>query len=153
LNYTHLPGEPIKISGHVLGGADGTVPLAGAKIEIWQADSRGSYHPEGSGEAAKYRDRDMALRGYVVADGAGAYEFKSIYPGHYSGRTRHIHVRASAAGHRQLTTQMIVPPKPGDETTPETDFIARWLRPADFVTFADENGVRTARFDFVLTPE
>jgi protocatechuate 3,4-dioxygenase beta subunit len=153
LNYTGLPGDPVKIVGHVYSGVYKTTPLAGAKIEIWQADSDGVYHLEANGDMSKYSLSDIALRGYVLADANGAYEFTTIYPGHYQGRTRHIHVRASADGYGGVTTQIIVPAKAGDSTTPENDMIARTLPQANFVTFSDQNGVQTATFDFHLAPD
>jgi protocatechuate 3,4-dioxygenase beta subunit len=152
LNYAGLPGDPITIVGHVYSGDNTSKPIAGAKVEIWQADSHGRYHPEGNGAASKYDAGEIALRGYVLADGSGAYAFATIYPGHYRGRTRHIHVRASAEDYGSVTTQIIVPSRPGDGTTPESDFIARFLPPANFVTFSEENGVQTASFDFFIPP-
>ncbi len=150
LNFTGLPGDPIRIIGRVFAGPGTSAPLAGAKIEIWQADGRGRYHPEDSGDMSRFQPGDIALRGHVLAGAGGAYEFTTIFPGHYPGRTRHIHVRASAAGHGDLTTQIIVPPKPGDGTTPETDFIARSLPQANFVTFSEQDRIPTATFDFHL---
>jgi len=152
LNYTGLPGEPIKITGHVLAATKTMDPIEGAKIEIWHSDSQGLYHPEGSGDAGRYRPDELGLRGYVLTDRAGAYQFTTIYPGAYRGRTRHIHVRASAEGYSSVVTQIIVPAKPGDPTSPENDFVARRLPPANHVTFVDEDGIPTARFDFFLVP-
>jgi protocatechuate 3,4-dioxygenase beta subunit len=83
LNYTDLPGDPIKIVGHVYSGTDTSKPLAAAKIEIWQADSDGVYHPEGNGHIGKYAADEIALRGHVLTDGSGAFQFTTIYPGHY----------------------------------------------------------------------
>jgi protocatechuate 3,4-dioxygenase beta subunit len=45
LNPENLAGKRIKIKGYVYAGASGTSPIAGAKIEVWQADDSGSYHP------------------------------------------------------------------------------------------------------------
>ena len=36
---------------------------------------------------------DNYLRGYQVSDANGAVQFVTVYPGWYSGRTPHIHVR------------------------------------------------------------
>lgn len=153
LNYTGLPGEQIKITGHVYSGTDTSSPIAGAKIEIWQADTDGVYHPEGNGDIGQYGANELALRGYVLSDTAGAYQFASIYPGYYQGRARHIHVRVSAEGYGAVTTQIIVPAKPGDGTTPENDMIAQSLPQANFVTFSDQSGVQTGTFDFFIAPD
>jgi protocatechuate 3,4-dioxygenase beta subunit len=150
LNPTGLPGDPIKIVGHVYSGTDTSKPIAEARIEIWQADGGGVYHPAASGDMSQHDASEIALRGYVLTDPNGAYEFTTIYPGHYSGRTRHIHVRASAAGYGGVTTQIIVPPKAGDGTTPQNDMITSYLPPANLVTFSDQNGVQSGTFDFYL---
>ncbi len=102
---------------------------------------------------SQYDTSEIALRGYVLADGNGAYEFTTIYPGYYPGRARHIHIRASAAGYGGITTQIIVPPKAGDGTTPQNDMIASSLPPANLVTFSDQNGVQSGAFDFYLAAD
>jgi protocatechuate 3,4-dioxygenase beta subunit len=150
LNYTGLPGDPIRVNGHVYGGEDTSSPVAGARIEIWQTDGGGAYHPAANGDMSQYAAADIALRGYVVSDQGGAYTFTSIYPGYYPGRTRHIHVRASAGGFGGVVTQIIVPAKAGDGTTPETDDIAQSLPSCNFVTFTEQGGIPTATFDFHL---
>lgn len=153
LNSTGLPGDLIKIVGRVYSGTDTSRPIVGAKIDIWQADADGVYHPAANGDMSQYNASEIALRGYVLADGSGAYEFTTIYPGHYPGRTRHVHVRASAAGYGGVTTQIIVPPKAGDGTTPQNDMIANLLPPANLVTFSDHNGVQSGTFDFYLAAD
>ena len=118
LNAADLPGQPIKVSGHVYEGTGTSRPLPGAKIEIWQADNAGSYHPNSSGDANQIKPDRLALRGYVRTDATGHYEFGSVYPGQYGGRARHIHIRVSAAGHDALITQLVVPAKAGDQAAP-----------------------------------
>jgi len=119
-------------------------------VEIWHADTAGGYHPNSNGDASQYTAGQLALRGYVLADENGHYEFTSIYPGYYQGRTRHIHVRASATGFGGVTTQIIVPSKPGDGTTPADDMIAQSLPASYKVVFTDNNGVPETTFDFHL---
>jgi protocatechuate 3,4-dioxygenase beta subunit len=150
LNYTGLPGDPIMISGYVYGGVGNSKPLAGAKIEIWQADNNGSYHPNTNGDASQFSAGELALRGYVLTDAKGYYQFTSIYPGIYPGRCRHIHVRVSASSYGGVVTQLIVPAKPGDSVTPEQDQIARSLPAVNHLTFETVDGVQTGSFDFHL---
>lgn len=152
LNYAGLPGEPITITGHVYGKSDRAVPLVGARVEIWHCDSTGVYHPEGSGDASRYTREQIALRGFVVTDHEGAYRFTSIYPGAYRPRARHIHIAASAPGHKGVVTQLMLPAKPGDPVLPQDDMVARSLPPANFLTFTEREGTKSAEFDFYLAP-
>jgi protocatechuate 3,4-dioxygenase beta subunit len=103
-------GRPLLLGGLVR-GPDGAA-LAGARVEIWQADDAGIYlHPR----EARLAERDEGFQGYgrAVADGAGRYAFRTIRPGLYPGRTRHIHLRAvSADGVLTLTTQVYFPDEP-----------------------------------------
>jgi protocatechuate 3,4-dioxygenase, beta subunit len=100
---THLRGR--------LRAADGT-PLAGARIEIWQCDSRGIYRHPRDREA----ERDMGFqgRGRVVTAADGSYAFRTIRPVVYPGRTPHIHVLVSAPGRRDLVTQFYVADEPAN---------------------------------------
>ncbi len=64
-------------------------PLAGAYIDIWHASATGLY----SDEAQENTIGQKYLRGYQITDDNGNVQFTTIYPGWYSGRTVHIHVR------------------------------------------------------------
>lgn len=152
LNYGNLAGTPIKVSGYVFAGADNTTPVDGAKVEIWQADNDGQYHPESNGDAAQYTADQLSLRGYVTTDKYGYYEFTSIFPGEYEGRVRHIHVRASADGYQAVTTQLITPLS-GDKVAPGDDMIASSLPSCNQLSFANENGIKTAEFNFNLAKQ
>ena len=150
LNYTGLPGERVGISGHVYGGAGDSGPLAGAKIEIWHSDSSGHYHPSANGDASRFQAGKLALRGHVLTDANGHYRFSSIYPGIYWGRCRHFHVKVSAAAYGAVTTQLIVPARPGDAMTPEEDSIAHSLPAVNLLEFVSKDGVLASSFDFHL---
>lgn len=63
--------------------------LAGARVDVWHCDAGGTY----SDEAANSSTGKKFLRGYQTTDDTGAVQFTTIYPGWYSGRTVHIHVR------------------------------------------------------------
>ena len=148
LNATNLAGTPISISGHVYEGAGGTMPLANAKIEIWHADASGSYHPNANGDVAKYKAEEIALRGFITTDAADAYSFTTIYPGEYTGRTRHIHFKISANG-KTLTTQLILA-VPGDKIGFDDDTIAQGLPNCALLKFDTSAKPETASFDFRL---
>ncbi len=149
LNTSNLPGVTIAISGHVYEGAEGAKPLPNAKIEIWHTDSAGSYHPNGNGAVTKYKAQDVALRGFVISDAKGAYRFTTIYPGEYTGRTRHIHFKITA-GNKVLTTQLIIPSKSGDALTFDDDTIAQGLPSCALLKFDEAAKPPAAKFDFRL---
>jgi len=90
-----LAGTRIVLTGYVL--TRSCAPVAGAKVDVWQADSRGAYDNSG-----------YTLRGYVLTDDMGRYRIETIVPGEYPGRTEHIHVKIWVGG-SALTTQLYFP--------------------------------------------
>jgi protocatechuate 3,4-dioxygenase alpha subunit len=87
-------GEVIEVSGRVTQG-DGA-PLDNAIVEIWQANSRGSFE-------------DPAFFGWgrAATDSNGVYRFRTIRPGAYAGRSAHINFLVLFSGlMRQLQTVM-----------------------------------------------
>src|SRR5437588_10897650 len=91
-----MAGQPIELVGFVLSRA--CKPLAGALLDFWQADDKGRYDNSG-----------FRLRGHQFSDAEGSYRLRSIVPGVYVGRTRHIHVKVQPRGGRVLTTQLFFP--------------------------------------------
>ncbi|EJL85778.1 catechol 1,2-dioxygenase, proteobacterial [Herbaspirillum sp. CF444] len=100
-------------------GADGR-PLAGAKVEVWHANTKGFYsHFDPTGEQKPFN-----MRRTIVTDAQGRYKFQSIVPvgygcppdgptqallnalGRHGNRPAHIHFFVTADGHRKLTTQI-----------------------------------------------
>lgn len=129
-----MPGQPIRISGHVF-DADCN-PLPGAKVDFWQADAGGVYDNEG-----------YTLRGYVVTDANGAYTLDTIEPGVYPGRPPHVHVKVFAADGRELlTTQMYFA---GSESSGDVQAAPDLLVP---YLGLDAQGRQRIAFDFVVTP-
>jgi protocatechuate 3,4-dioxygenase beta subunit len=147
LNYDNLPGEEVKIGGYVYGADDNSDPVDGAKIEIWQADDAGAYHPQNQGPASNYSTDEISLRGYVTSDGSGYYEFSTILPGEYEGRVRHIHVKATASGRQEKIGQIIVA-QPGDSISPQDDQIAGGFPQCNLITFSERDGVKAGVFNF-----
>ncbi|MBD0382050.1 dioxygenase family protein [Paenibacillus sedimenti] len=150
LNYDNLTGKKIKVQGYVYAGASGTTPIAGAKVEIWHADDSGNYHPNSNGAASKYSDDQLSLRGYVLTDEKGYYEYTTIYPGEYTGRTRHIHTNTTASGYKGVITQLIIPSLSGDQMTAAQDNIAQSLPKYNQVAFTTVDGVPTTTFNYRL---
>lgn len=95
-------GEVIEFTGKVH-DATGR-PVEGAVIEIWQTDANGVYlHPGDPGTGQ--RDRNFQFYGESVSEADGSYRFRTILPGHYEPRPRHIHVKVRLGDQELLTTQ------------------------------------------------
>ncbi|HET9520346.1 MAG TPA: hypothetical protein VFO73_04800 [Candidatus Limnocylindrales bacterium] len=91
-----MAGTPLTLTGLVV--SPDCSPIADAKVEIWQADSTGTYDNAG-----------YSLRGYVMTDSDGRFTIRTIVPGEYPGRTEHIHVKLTPSGGSTLTTQLYFP--------------------------------------------
>ena len=89
-------GKGFVVSGTVK-SAGSCASIAGARVEWWQANPKGTYDDE--------------HRGTLVTRSDGAYRFETDFPPAYFGRPPHIHFKVFAPGHRALTTQLY--PKPG----------------------------------------
>jgi protocatechuate 3,4-dioxygenase beta subunit len=150
LNTSNLPGTPIAISGHVYEGLDNSKPIANAKIELWHTDDAGKYHPASHGDVSSFAATDLALRGFIMTDASGAYNFTSIYPGAYTGRTRHIHVKVTAPDKPTLTTQLIIPILLGDPVSFDDDTISNGLPKCQLLNFDKTKKPESAIFDFRL---
>lgn len=101
----HAVGEVTHVFGQVR-GMDGR-PVQGARVEIWQCDSRGRYiHTADAGRGRS----DPHFQGYgrIVTDADGRYRFRTIKPVPYPGRTPHIHFAVEARNFDRLVTQMYV---------------------------------------------
>ena len=89
-------GTPLNLTGTVVTIA--CQPVNAAKIEFWQADTNGEYDNSG-----------YTLRGHQFTDAQGRYSLKTVVPGLYPGRTRHIHALVQAPNGKILTTQLYFP--------------------------------------------
>jgi protocatechuate 3,4-dioxygenase beta subunit len=107
-------GQIVDVAGQVL-DSEGA-PIAGAQVEIWQANRHGrSAHPRDPSTAPA----DPGFQGYGVAmtDADGRYAFRTIKPGAYPTgagtwvRPPHIHFAVAGPGQR-LVTQMYFPGEP-----------------------------------------
>lgn len=87
-------------------------PLAGATVEIWQTDDVGVYYH--SGNRASDRDQAFQFFGECVTDAEGKYAFRTVLPGLYTGRIRHIHFKVKRGGYEVLTSQFIFEEQRGE---------------------------------------
>jgi hydroxyquinol 1,2-dioxygenase len=111
------PGEPCWVQGQVT-DTHGR-PLAGAAIEVWEADQDGLYD-------VQYSDGRTAGRARMTADAEGRYGFWSVKPVPYPipgdgpvgellaavsrspMRPAHVHFMVSSPGHRTLVTHVFL---------------------------------------------
>lgn len=95
-------GEVIIVRGQVID--TDCRPVAGAVLEIWQANHHGKYRHEYGDSGTS----DPNFQGWAqaVTSEKGEYRFKTILPGLYGRRTRHIHYKVSKRGYHELVTQL-----------------------------------------------
>jgi protocatechuate 3,4-dioxygenase beta subunit len=111
-----VAGVPLALELTLVNEDNGCQPFAGAQVDLWHADPSGKY----SDESAEGTAGKQYLRGYQVSDSDGKVAFTTVYPGWYSGRAVHIHVRirtfdGSGAATYDFLTQMFL-----DETLTDT---------------------------------
>jgi protocatechuate 3,4-dioxygenase beta subunit len=80
--------------------AEACTPLADAVVDVWHCDATGVYSGFEEGEGERF------LRGAQVTNSDGIVQFRTIYPGWYTGRTPHIHVKVHIDRETVLTTQL-----------------------------------------------
>lgn len=151
INRLGAPGTALRIAGCVLGTRDGVTPLARANVELWHADAKGRYHPENSGDASRYPPEAINLRGRVVCDADGKFEFRSIVPAHYGNRRRHLHWRIVAPGHDELVTQTYWIEEKGTARE-RGDPVDRDPESCRWIEFRPEAGGQAGDVVFVLVP-
>jgi hydroxyquinol 1,2-dioxygenase len=110
-------GEPCWVEGSVR-DVEGK-PIAGALLEVWEADADGRYD-------VQYGDARTAARGHLTTDAEGGFRFWALTPTPYPVpadgpvgrllaatarspmRAPHLHFLVSAPGHRTLITHVFV---------------------------------------------
>src|ERR1700746_2094196 len=103
-------GTVTQIGGRIL-APDGR-PVSGVRVEIWQCDANGRYHYVRDDRAAPPPDDNFQGYGQTTTDGAGGYQFPTIRPVPYPGRTPHIHFAVSGPGIQRFITQMYIAGEP-----------------------------------------
>jgi len=145
-------GTILYVTGRVLDTRG--VPLAGAGLELWQANAFGRYHHPSDTDASGPLDPAFQGYGRLAADAEGRYRIKTIKPPPYSGRTPHIHFIV-ANGATRLTTQMFFEGEAGNERDGLYRYLNRDDRRASTGRFVDrapgmEPGAIAATWDIVL---
>ncbi|MET9455240.1 intradiol ring-cleavage dioxygenase [Streptomyces canus] len=104
-------GVPLTLRLTVVDATDGCTPVKGAAVEIWHCDAWGYYsgyttaNPGGSAPAesedGSTANDNTYLRGYQIANANGVVKFETIFPGWYTPRTCHIHVKLHTGGEKE----------------------------------------------------
>ena len=145
-------GTILFVTGRVLDTRG--VPLAGAELELWQANAFGRYHHPSDTDASGPLDPAFQGYGRLAADAEGRYRIKTIKPPPYSSRTPHIHFIVANGGTR-LTTQMFFEGEPMNERDVLYRYLNRDDRRASTGRFVDrapgmEANAVAATWDIVL---
>lgn len=139
-----MMGEPLSISG-VVYAADCVTPLAGAVVEVWQADSEGNY----DNEAGDPGPDVWVLRASIETDACGRYAYDSIMPGRYLNgaqyRPAHIHYRVTHPDIAPFVTQLYFVGDPYND-------IDSMFEPELAIDLVDRGGTLVGVFDVFLTP-
>ena len=148
-------GERLTFKGTVK-DIDGR-PLEGAELDMWHADAEGLYSNIHPGIP------DWNLRGRFHSDSEGVFEVTTILPppyeipkagptgqvlqllGRHFFRPAHLHVKVSADGCEDLTSQLYFD---GDEYL-DSD-VANAVRDGLVLTLESDDSGHVARYDFVL---
>jgi protocatechuate 3,4-dioxygenase beta subunit len=161
-------GDILFVSGRVTAAGNGR-PLAGAMLDVWQTNRRGYYENQDESQP------DFNLRGRLLTDEQGRYEFRSIVPGAYEvtrggpvaelllalnrhgWRPSHIHIKVSCPGFVPLTTMLFMSGDPwlgSDAINAVKDSLIVKLEKHESRTDMQERGVDrpfyTCHYDFSL---
>lgn len=108
---------PLRLTINVVDSSSGCKPLSGVAVDIWHANAHGLYSDESSQQAGGGTTggdtlSDNWLRGYqLTGEDSGVHRqpvpgqvsFTTIWPGWYTGRAIHIHVRVRRLTHSGAT--------------------------------------------------
>jgi protocatechuate 3,4-dioxygenase beta subunit len=93
------PGLPLDLRVAVV-DAGSCEPIEGAAVDVWHCDAGGAYSGVQGAEGETF------CRGVQMTDSGGTAEFRTVFPGWYSGRAVHIHVKVAADGDQTHTGQL-----------------------------------------------
>jgi protocatechuate 3,4-dioxygenase beta subunit len=118
-----LPGTPLALRLTVQDATTCT-PIKGAAVDIWHADAAGAY----SGEQMNGTVGRTFMRGIQRTDANGLARFDTVYPGWYSGRAVHIHVKVHVGGNVIHTGQLFFDDALSDIAFTRSPYRARGAR-------------------------
>ncbi len=92
------PGVPLALRVTVV-DADSCEPIKDAAVDVWHCDAEGVY-------SGVQGDDGTFLRGIQMTDASGVATFQTVYPGWYTGRAVHIHLKVHLGGTETFTGQL-----------------------------------------------
>ena len=149
-------GEPMLVHGRIL-DTDGN-PVAGAKIDVWQANDEGFYDVQQKG-----LQPDFNLRGVFRTGADGHYHFRGVKPkfypipddgpvgkllaalGRHPYRPAHLHFIVEAQDHARLVTHIFDPDDP--YIASDAVFGVKQSLMAEFKPVSDPDKVAVAGFN------
>jgi protocatechuate 3,4-dioxygenase beta subunit len=126
------PGTPLDLTLTVLDTQ--CAPISNAAVDIWHTDAAGDYSGVQGSTGTTF------MRGTQISGADGVVRFHTVYPGWYTGRTVHIHVKVHVANHEVHTGQLFFDDDQTDtayRVSPYSSRDARDTRNADDSIFAD----------------
>ena len=97
------PGLPLDLRVSVV-DAEACEPIEGAAVDLWHCDAGGAY------SGVDGADGESFCRGVQLTGADGVADFRTVFPGWYSGRAVHIHVKVSVDGKQTHTGQLFFDP-------------------------------------------
>jgi protocatechuate 3,4-dioxygenase beta subunit len=91
-------GVPFDLAVKVVDAAS-CEPLEGAAVDVWHCDAEGAY-------SGVQGDSGTFLRGVQMTGADGVADFTTIFPGWYTGRAVHVHLKVALAGDDVHTGQL-----------------------------------------------
>lgn len=99
-------GTEFRLAMRIQAGAE-CAPLSNAVVSIWHCDALGLYSRFGNpSRGGGGRDDERYLRGAQVTNADGIVEFVTIYPGWYTSRAVHIHLKVFIDNQTEANTQL-----------------------------------------------
>ncbi len=111
------PGTPLELRLTVVSMST-CKPIVGANVDVWHADALGVYSGV-QGNVGTF------MRGVQPTNAHGIALFDSVYPGWYTGRSVHIHVKVHLGGNVVHTGQLFFPDTLTDRVYRKAPYSAR----------------------------